>query len=263
MASPPTYEEANSGHAGLAAEPSSWLPADLPPPPDYQEQRDDPGEILEPTIFVLKDRFIYSESMSAPRYQLSRVIHAQGQATNTIQFERVENRIRTLSDGTPTVTNRGRHIYDLHHFSSVFASEFGCEIEPVTRKGIGKAAIKKSPFPHSGYRVTKIPGEMEKKPDKNAYMYVIKEKKDVFEWADSNGKVIATEACRDGQPMLLVAVPLTRRKLDGLVALWCLWMWHVHIEKIKTPIGLNHWGDVKRIMQRPREQNTGLGGAWK
>lgn len=239
MASPPTYEEANSGIAG---------PADLPPPPGYQEQRDDPGEIIEPAIYILADRFIYSESMSTPpRYQLSRVIHAQGEATNTIQFERVDNRVRTLSDGTPSVTSRGRHIYDLHHFSSLFSSDIECGIESVARKGIGKAAIKKSPFPHSGYRVTRIPGEMEKKPDKNVFMYVIKEKKGVFEWADSDGKVIATEACRDGQPMLLVAVPLTRRRLDGLVALWCLWMWHVHVEKIKTPAGFSHWGDGECI----------------
>lgn len=279
MGSPPTYDEANGGNEGAAGPSSSSAMADLPPPPAYQAQRDDPGEILEPTIFILADRFIHSESMSTPpRYQLSRVIHAVGEATHTIEFERVEARIRTLSDGTPTVTDRGRHLYDLHHYSALFSSDFHCGLESVNRKGIGKVAIMKSPFPHSGYRATRVPGEMEKKPDKNAYMYVIKEKKDTFEWSDSSGKAIATEVFRDGQQMLLVAVPLTRRKMDGLVALWCLWMWHVHIEEIKTPAGwkdgkcfslpflkeMHHFltrNAVKRIMQRPREQN--MGWTWK
>jgi hypothetical protein len=30
---------------------------------------------------------------------------------------------------------------------------------------------------------------------------------------------------------LRILVPLSRRMRDSLVALWCLWMWHIRIEE--------------------------------
>jgi len=222
-------------------EPSQTTPAGVPSPPAYSEQRDDPEEVLQPAIFVLNDRFIHHESVaSSPLYQLNRVIHAQGRAANKIELERLDHRVKTLSDGSPSVAARGRHIYNLLHYSELFSADFTCGIESVSRKGVGRVAIKKASFPHTGFRAARTPGEREKNFNKSAYIYAIKEKKEVFEWLDSNGNVIATEDQRDGQHMLFVAVPLTRRMMDGLVALWCLWMWHVHIEEIPQPARWEH-----------------------
>lgn len=263
MAAPPVYD-ANAGPSPLTA-------ADALPPPVYQEQLDDPEEVLQPAIFVLGDRFIHHESLSSsPMYQLSRVIHAQGKATNKIELERLDHRVKTLSDGSPSVAARGKHIYNLLHYSVLFSADFQCGIEPLSRKGIGKVAIKKSSFPHSGFRAARMPFEREKNFDKSAYLYAIKERKDVFEWLDSMGNVIATEDQRDGQHMLFIAVPLTRRRMDGLVALWCLWMWHIHIEDIPQPPRWEHCKfilcsprptlterTVKTVMGRSRLENTG------
>ncbi|KAM7216809.1 hypothetical protein V8F06_007786 [Rhypophila decipiens] len=257
MGSPPSYEEASAGDAGFSG-PSSSAPTDLPPA--YHEQRYDPDEIMQPTIYVLADDHIFAESCSgSPRYRLSRVIHAQGKATSTIELSRVDKRIRELSDGTPNVTTRERHIYNMHYLTH-FREALQCEVKSVAARGIGRVLVQKSPFPYSGYRAIKVPVELESTPeklDKSTYLYAIKEKKDMFEWCGVDGKVVATEVCRDGERMLLVAVPLTRRHLDGLVALWCLWMWYNHVKDIKDP-SMSGWADVKRIMHRSRETNTGI-----
>lgn len=246
MAAPPVYDAA----ADAKARPSPLTVADVPSPPAYHEQVDDPEEILQPTIFVLGNLFIHHESLSSsPVYQLSRVIHAQGRATNEIQLERLDHRVRTLSDGSPSVAARSKHIYTLQHYSVLFSEDFQCGIEAVSRKGVGTVAIKKSSFPHSGYRAARVPSDREKNFNKSAYIYAIKERKDVFEWFDAKGNVVATEDQRDGQHMLFVAVPLTRRTLDGLVALWCLWMWHVHVKDIPQPA---RWEHRKFILSLPR-----------
>ncbi|KAL2163887.1 hypothetical protein VTH06DRAFT_3099 [Thermothelomyces fergusii] len=49
---------------------------------------------------------------------------------------------------------------------------------------------------------------------------------------------------------LKIVKPLSRRERDSLVALWCLWMWHHHIED-NTP--KKTWEDRKRILHKPRQ----------
>lgn len=250
MAAPPVYDD----NADVELSPSPMIATDMSPPA-YQERRDDPEEILQPAIFVLGDQFIHHESLdSAPLYQLSRVIHAQGRAANKIELERLDHRVKTLSDGSPSVAARGKHIYTLQHYSTLlFPADFQCGIFPVSRKGLGKIAIKKSSFAHTGYRAARVPAEGEKNFNKSAYIYAIKERKEVYEWVDEKGNVIATEDQRDGQHMLFVAVPLTRRMMDGLVALWCLWMWHVHVEDIPVP---PRWERSRFILSFPRVTNS-------
>ena len=180
------------------------------------------------------------------------------------------HRVKTLSDGSPSVAARGKHIYNLQHYSVLFSADFQCGIEPLSRKGIGKVAIKTCSFPHSGYRAARVPSDREKNFDKSVYIFAIKERKEVFEWLDAKGNVVATEDQRDGQHMLFVSVPLTRRMMDGLVALWCLWMWHVHIDDIPRPRRWEHCrlilplpetrtnsDIVKTVMGRSRFENTG------
>ncbi|KAL2259878.1 hypothetical protein VTK26DRAFT_6305 [Humicola hyalothermophila] len=102
------------------------------------------------------------------------------------------------------------------------------------------------------------------------YLFVIKElsRDAVWEWSDPEGMVVARQVVErsaagggsgrkseDGGGAEVVAyklhvlAPLPRRMLDGLVAMWCLWMWHIYFERTLTR---KTWADRKRIMQMPR-----------
>ncbi|KAK3312537.1 hypothetical protein B0H66DRAFT_570837 [Apodospora peruviana] len=232
-------------------------------PPSYQEQRDDPDEVQQPGVFIMDGLFIHHESVnSAPLYQPSRVIHAQGEATHTIDLERLDNRVRTLADGSPSVSMHKKHIYTLQHFPPLYPVDLQCSMVSASNRGLGKVTLKRSPFPHSGYRASRTPPD---RPDKyrsaaNEIFFVVKEKRGVFEWFDADEAVVATQDDGEGRHMLLVSVPLSRKNLDGLLALWCLWLWHVHISILRQSTG---WSDFKRIMSRPTSVNNYTGFAGK
>ncbi|KAL2188025.1 hypothetical protein L209DRAFT_741192 [Thermothelomyces heterothallicus CBS 203.75] len=124
------------------------------------------------------------------------------------------------------------------------------------------------------------------KVKKGEYWFAVKGgKDDCWEWSDDQGMVVAQQLREDGAPAdadtdanagpgsdngagaggagadataeqredvysLRVVEPLSRRQRDSLVALWCLWMWHHHIEEI-TP--KKTWEDRKRILHKPRQ----------
>ncbi|KAK5652341.1 hypothetical protein OQA88_10533 [Cercophora sp. LCS_1] len=230
-------------------------------PPAYHEQRDDPNEIVQPVTYALHGRFVYGlPNTSSPLYELSRVIHAQGDATTSIEFQRLDYRVRTQSDGTPRVAHRGKHLYNLIHLPDAWVMDYQFSLQSITRKTLGNVIMKKSPFPHSGFRVykqlTDEEIEREKKrgnKPKHDFYFVIKDKKNTWEWCDGQGNVVATQVSTmgsDGLPEhnLLVLVPLTRRMMDALVALWCLWLWNIHASGAKEKRG---WKDFKRIMEQP------------
>ncbi|KAK0621984.1 hypothetical protein B0T17DRAFT_509276 [Bombardia bombarda] len=221
-----------------------------PEPPSYRQQRDpDPDEILQPTILILDGQLIHAESVgSSPLYQLSRVIYVLSDATNSIKFERLDYRVRTLGDGTPSVSQRGKHLCNLQHYSPLFAAEYECGLEPVSGKGLGSVNIQKRRFPHSGFRAASTPSAEDRERDKNLpkerLLFNIKESHGIYEWSDADGTVVATQQDDNnerGQHLLLVAVPLSRRMMDGLVALWCLWLWHMHASNMR---GSKGWKDA-------------------
>ncbi|KAK4097899.1 hypothetical protein N658DRAFT_499982 [Parathielavia hyrcaniae] len=244
-------------------------------PPAYQAEAGGPDldEVLEPTAFVIHGRFIYplvgasGEADSEPAYQLSRAIHAQGTATEKMEFERFDVRVRTAADGTPRLARRAKELYELAYMKAM--SHVGVPsrawMEPRSRKTLGKAAIEKSPLLHSGYRAVKVVSDDEKrwlerqgkKVVEGQYHFALKEHGGGWQWSDPAGKVVAIEVReRDegeggGQDehKLRVVVPLPRSTRDGLVALWCLWMWHLHVED-STP--KRTWEERKRILQMPR-----------
>ncbi|KAK1758775.1 hypothetical protein QBC47DRAFT_397598 [Echria macrotheca] len=242
-------------------------PPSVEEPPAYQEQRDDPNEVLQPVNLVMHGRFIYSSpNESAPLYELSRTIHAQGEATTCIEFKRLDYRVRTGADGSPDVAHREKHLYNLMHLPIIFGAGSQMSLQPMTRKGLGDVSLKRSPFPHSGFRASRQMSEHEAEREKKRgrdprreYHFVVKETKHGFEWLDQEGTAVAHQVVseRDGQIecFLFVSVPLTRRMLDGLVALWCLWVWHQHTKGKQAP--KKGWQEVKRIMEKPRDQ-TGI-----
>ncbi|KAK0642100.1 hypothetical protein B0T16DRAFT_394267 [Cercophora newfieldiana] len=232
-------------------------------PPSYQEKRDDPDEVLQPINYVMHGRFIYaSPNESSPLYELSRVIHAQGPATTNIEFQRLEYRVRTRQDGTPNITNRGKAIYNICHVPVMFSEEFGCTLHSVSRRALGNhLVLKRSPFPHSGYRAciaSEEEGGTGKKRPRNEYYFWLKlSKSGGYHWYDSTGRLVATQAeagMERGQPEYLLQVlePMTKRMVDGLVAFWCLWLWHQHASNSRVKKG--KWTEIKEFMEKPRPE---------
>jgi hypothetical protein len=235
--------------------PTASTSADEPPAYQAHPEGVDPDEILEPAVFVIHGRFIYpvgasGEADSEPAYQLSRAIHAQGIATEKMTFERIDARVRTTSDGTPRLTKRAKELYELEHRSERphLDLPFEAGMEPKSRRTLGKVSIQKSPLFHHGYRALKVISDEErrwfekqgKRVNDGQYHFVIKEHGNAWQWSDPNGKIVATEvrdtATAEGDQdeyKLRVLVPLPRSTRDGLVALWCLWMWHIHVEDTK------------------------------
>lgn len=220
-------------------------------PPVYSEEcalkEKDPEEIVQPAVFVLHGRFVYAETAageadSEPLYQLSRAIHAQGRSTLTIDFDRLDYRVRTATSGDPAVSKREKELYRIEA-RLPFTATFEVRLVPRTRKALDEVQISKSPIFHHGYRALRVLSEAQqnalerqgKKPKKGEYYFTLKEDgKDTWLWADPDGVQVASQVCsapggdKEVEHKLRVMVPLTRRTLDGLVAMWCSWMWHLH-----------------------------------
>lgn len=108
--------------------------------------------------------------------------------------------------------------------------------------------LKRSPFPHSGFRASGKRSETAKKW-KDDYYFLVKEKHRVCEWSDRDGNVVAAQSMTGGDEIepqpefkLAITVPLTRCLRDGLVALWYLWLWHQHAITTRKNKG---WNDGK------------------
>ncbi|KAK4238329.1 hypothetical protein C8A03DRAFT_43925 [Achaetomium macrosporum] len=247
-------------------------------PPTYREESGpDPDEILPPATFALHGRFIYPASeipspssgttrtttaSSDPLYQLSRVIHVTGRATESIDFQRLDYRVRSTSSGgeggggAPKVSRRPHDVYQLKYAPGMaymgLPPQF--RLMPQSRKTVGEVSLEKSPLFRSGWRALRVFSDGEKKKleregrkvKKGEYHFVIKGEDEAWEWMDPEGKVVASQqVCGERRPgagggeglaaeveyRLKVMVPLPRRRLDGLVAMWCLWLWRIHLDK--------------------------------
>ncbi len=235
----------------LSRPPGIDNPAEEPPaynPSPYP----DPSEILPPCRLVLHGRFVYpllpsGEPDSEPFYQLSRAIHVLTRATDTIDFARLDFRVRT-GDGGPSVSKRAKDVYVLRHQNPLLYAgiPFSARLLPQSRKTVGEVSIEKSPVFRHGYRAMSVVSEEERvtvesrggKVRTGQYHFVmVEEKGGMWLWKDPAGVLVARQtreepAVEGGEALysLEVLVPLSRRLRDGLVALWCLWMWHIHIE---------------------------------
>ncbi|KAL2173090.1 uncharacterized protein P884DRAFT_333050 [Thermothelomyces heterothallicus CBS 202.75] len=247
----------------------------LRPPPAYQAHSQlaapDPNEILDPCTLVLRGRFIYPVTDSFPDGRC-------GHDTGTRACTRPP-------DGSPVVSRRAKDAYRLEHRKPMPLMGIPAEIwlEPLTRKALGTIRIERSPRLPLRIRALQ---HRDVKVKKGEYWFAVKGgKDDCWEWSDDQGMVVAQQLREDGAPAdadtdanagpgsdngagaggagadataeqredvysLRVVEPLSRRQRDSLVALWCLWMWHHHIEEI-TP--KKTWEDRKRILHKPRQ----------
>ncbi|KAK3306314.1 uncharacterized protein B0T15DRAFT_430860 [Chaetomium strumarium] len=297
---PPEYSNATTTTT-TANEP----PADQPP--TYREESGpDPDEILPPATFALHGRFIYlatdsssttttttattTTTSSDPLYQLSRVIHVTSRATESIDFQRLDYRVRTTTGNTgaqdsfsPKVSRRPHDVYQLKYTPGLAYTGLQPQFRllPQSRKTVGEVSIERGSLPlfRSGWRALRVLGEGERKrleregkkvSKKGEYHFVIKEKgqgqEDGWEWVDPAGKVVASQqvlgseggeaAAAEVEYRLKVLVPLPRRVLDGLVAMWCLWLWRIHLDKTTER---KTWEDRKRILHQRRQYVSKMG----
>jgi hypothetical protein len=263
---PPGY----SNTATTRTTPTTNEPAADQPPTYREESGPDPDEILPPATYALHGRFIYpatdsitstTTTSSDPLYQLSRVIHVTSRATESIDFQRLDYRVRTITttedDSSPKVTRRPHDVYQLRYTPGLAYTGMPPQyrLVPQSRKTVGEVSIER-PFPLvplplflAGWRAVKVPhGGEEKKQKKGEYHFMIKERgkegEDRWDWVDPTGKVVASqqvfgsergggggEAAAEVEYRLKVMVPLPRRVLDALVAMWCMWLWRIHLDK--------------------------------
>ncbi|KAL2145468.1 hypothetical protein VTI28DRAFT_7249 [Corynascus sepedonium] len=224
----------------------------------------------------------------APTYMLTNPIHVCGIPAGQMVLQRMDPRVRTAAtDGSPFVSFRPKDVYRLGHRKPLVNAgiPFEAWLEPLTRKALGTIRIERSPGFHTGYRALRVRSDAEiraltnegVKIKKGEYWFVLRDKGSgkgvpyTWEWSDNQGRVVAKHmreersgsseagaasagagaATQEFQEVhsLKVLEPLSRRERDSLVALWCLWMWHLHIQE-STP--KKTWEDRKRIMQKPR-----------
>ncbi|KAK4465339.1 hypothetical protein QBC42DRAFT_18228 [Cladorrhinum samala] len=243
-------------------------------PPQYVEEKPlSPEDILQPATFILRGLEIYTYPPlpdAIPSYKLSRVIHAQGPATHAIDIARVESVTRVSPrTGDLVMSRRERELYDLQYWQGLLGGPFVAEAKPHGgNRTLGEMSIARAPRFHRGYRVIKVlkpeqRASLERRGGKvkQEWWWRVRHISDGgngWEWGNASGDVIARQTAADAgeggsaEHKLEVVEPLPRRTLDSLVSMWCLWMWHLHIDAAarESPKG---WSDVKRIMQKPRD----------
>lgn len=283
--------------------PPPLLPEDEEPPAYELENPLSPDDVLPPSTFAIRGRFIYScpssssvgggEISTEPAYQLSRDIHAQERASagTTIEFERVDHKFKTSArSGNLTHTKRGKPLYNLEYHLPLLSMNWQALAKPTSRKTLGHVSLEKPSSLHRGYRAYKMLSEaqeafLKKKTGstpKRTCLFSFRqvdEEHAVWEWKDGEGKVIARQwrdhrsggnrsGAADGKKAqdggeeeykLEVVVEVSRRVMDSLVALWCLWMWHLQIVGMQPK---KTWGDRKATLEKKRPDLRGMAGGF-
>lgn len=247
-------------------------------PPQYTEEKPlSPDDMLQPTTFILQGLEIHTYPPlpdAIPSYKLSRVIHAQGTATHSIDIARVESITRVSPrTGNLVISKRERELYDLQYWQGLLGAPFLAEAKPHgANRTLGEMSIARAPRFHHGYRVIKVlkPEEMamlerRREKPKNEWWWSMRDirgRGNAWEWSNAMNDVVARQTTDIGEGgeaehRLEVVKALPRRTMDSLVSIWCLWMWHLHIEETASH---KSWSDVKRIMQAQRDPMLPQGG---
>lgn len=241
-----------------------WQQQDKPPAyRQVPELRVDPDEMLPPGVLVLHGRFVYPERSagvadSEPLYELSRVIHHLLRRPQTVDFRRVDYRVRMTADGEPAVFRRARDLYTMFYKPKSVLNDyvFHARLDPDVprRMCLGTVEIASAGLFRPGYRALRVLSESERarqaeegrggRDEPNFHFSIRRRTGDVWVWLDPAGTELARYTHEkkpagaaggggsgDEEHRLAVLVPLPRRTLDGLVATWCLWIWHLHITR--------------------------------
>ncbi|KAK4188879.1 hypothetical protein QBC35DRAFT_179559 [Podospora australis] len=223
-----------------------------------------------------------SPDPSHPAYQLSRKIHMMGTPSgdrHLIEFERVDYKFRTHSrTGSLVQKHRGKSMYKLEYYVPALSMTWQAIAQPMSSRTLGEVEIRIAGLFHTGYRAFKKSSEEEeayirrktgKIPKKEWYfeMKKVDGKQGVWEWRDSEGKLVARQwrdqhvqqpgmdDHEENEYKLEVVTEVSRRVMDSMVALWCLWLWHLHAVEAKPK---KSWRDRKELMEKKKPELKGM-----
>ncbi|KAI1106381.1 hypothetical protein F4804DRAFT_41566 [Jackrogersella minutella] len=223
---------------------------DQDPPPYVAGSHTDSDDILQPIILILTGQFVRPQTVAGtPLYELSRDIRTSSTSATQlaqVSLERLIHNVRVSYDGTPRVTQRSRHIFELKHLPPVMSTEFTYCLDAMSRHAMGNLALKTFSFPRSGFKIVKIRPEDEYAFPKgyNARQESLKEGELIFEvfkksghfkWMSPQGNLLAIEDKSEDHHRLVVTVPVTRRTMDAMIASWCLRLWRDTIKSNYQP----------------------------
>ncbi|RYP17792.1 hypothetical protein DL767_009947 [Monosporascus sp. MG133] len=212
------------------------------PPPYITANQDEADEVVQPVILVLTGQCICAQASGmTPLYELSQDIRRPSHGESKASLSRVTWNVRTNADGTPRMTQRNRHIFDLKQLPSLLSKGFPCCLDPVSRSGVGKLGLKTLSFPRSGFKMVRLePDKGEGLPkgykavrrsDREAEtVFEIRKKHGHYEWIGPDGRRLAVEDDVADERKLVVTAPMSRATADAMVASWSLRIWHNCIE---------------------------------
>ncbi|RYP51366.1 hypothetical protein DL768_003294 [Monosporascus sp. mg162] len=231
------------------------------PPPYITANQNDADEVVQPVILVLTGQRICAQASGmTPLYELSQDIRQPSHGESKASFSRVTWNVRTNADGTPRVTQRNRHIFDLKHLPSLLLKGFPYCLDPVSRSAAGKLGLKTLSFPRSGFKMVRLEPEkgdglpkgykaVRRSDREVGTMFEIRKKHGHYEWIGPDGRRLAVEDDVADERKLIVTAPTNRGTVDAMVASWSLRIWHNCIESnpenLTTYILISH--DIFRL----------------
>ncbi|KAI1081393.1 hypothetical protein F5B20DRAFT_579256 [Whalleya microplaca] len=230
------------------------------PPPYIPPSHNEAEELLQPVILILSERFIRIQSVnSTPLYELSRDIRRSSGCEAQVSLDRLIHSVRTNADGTPRVTHRNRHIFDLKHMPPILSKGFPYCLDAISRTSMGNLALKTTSFPRPGFKVMKIEPERgdgfpkgytarRKSLKEVELIFEVLRKQGHFEWLSPDGNRIAVEEEIEGQYKLIVMSPVPRKIMDAMVGSWCLRIWRDNSKVDDEP-----WKPFKTEVRNTRE----------
>ncbi|RYO82424.1 hypothetical protein DL766_007782 [Monosporascus sp. MC13-8B] len=212
------------------------------PPPYITANQSEADEVVQPVILVLREQCICAQTSGMTTlYELSQDIRQPSHGEYKASFSRVTRKVRTNADGTPLVTQRNRHIFDLKHLPSILSKGFPYCLDPVTQSTAGNLGLKTLCFPRSGFRIVRLEHEkgeglpkgykaMRRSDREVGTMFEIRKKHGYYEWIGPDGRRLAVEDDVADERKLIVTAPTSRAIADAMVASWSLRIWHNCIE---------------------------------
>ncbi|KJZ79465.1 hypothetical protein HIM_00934 [Hirsutella minnesotensis 3608] len=207
-------------------------PFDCSEPPSYSGGNDVAGNSVQPpTTLRVVDRFVYSDDAPAlPLYELSRTVEYLSDANSIVTFERLQQVVK-YRNGSPQVSTRPRHLYDLKHPSSMI-SNFLFHADAVSRQTLCSFAIisfrPRKLSTARGYQIVRVARGPDRQLVSRDRLFTALPSKDTavaYEWFDAQGRLLARELQQSEHRSLLITAEMRLDERDALAAAWLMKIW--------------------------------------
>ncbi|RDA92192.1 hypothetical protein CP533_5616 [Ophiocordyceps camponoti-saundersi (nom. inval.)] len=207
-------------------------------PPAYSRGHHRPmvDPMVQPATLIAAGRFIYSDRSPAPPlalYELSHDADFLSDSNRQVKVDRLDHALKQHDGGSPQVSMRPKHIYDLRHPGAITGPTFPFHADPTSRQSLGSLGI--TTFRHrrwalaKGYRVHRATRGPHHRLLCGQVLFTALPSKDKavqFEWYDSQERLVARELAESGGvKSLLISSEMSMRNRDALVIAWMLRGW--------------------------------------